>query len=103
MKASTSENWRSGQNEQVTLLPSLQGQHRLLTFSVFHPPADVETQQLLRETTRPIIEIGMDGGYTSPSHFAHVFRKKTGDQSPRVSGENAGRRARGKFSRIATG
>jgi AraC-like DNA-binding protein len=57
----------------------------------------------LRETTKPIIEIGMDVGYTSPSHFAHVFRKKTGDQSPRVSGENAGRRARGKFSRIATG
>jgi AraC family transcriptional regulator len=63
----------------------------------------LKAQQLLRETTRPIIEIGMDGGYTSPSHFAHVFRKKTGDQSPRVSGENAGRRARGKFSRIATG
>lgn len=37
-----------------------------------------KAQELLRKTTKPIIEIGMDVGYTSPSHFAHLFRKETG-------------------------
>jgi AraC family transcriptional regulator len=35
-------------------------------------------QQLIRETTRSLIEIGMNVGYTSPSHFAQVFRRQVG-------------------------
>lgn len=37
-----------------------------------------KAQELLRETHKPIIEIGSDVGYGNPSHFAHVFRKETG-------------------------
>jgi AraC family transcriptional regulator len=39
-------------------------------------------RQLLRETDQPIISVGMEVGYSSPSHFAQVFRKETG-VSPR--------------------
>lgn len=35
-------------------------------------------RQLLRETRRSIISIGMDVGYASPSHFSQVFRKEAG-------------------------
>jgi AraC family transcriptional regulator len=35
-------------------------------------------QQLIRETSRSLIEIALDVGYTSPSHFAKVFRRVTG-------------------------
>ena len=35
-------------------------------------------QQLIRETSRSLIDIGMEVGYTSPSHFAKVFRRVTG-------------------------
>ena len=35
-------------------------------------------QQLIRETSRSLIEIGLDVGYTSPSHFAQVFRRVVG-------------------------
>lgn len=38
----------------------------------------VRAQQLIRETSRSLIEIGMEVGYTSPSHFAQVFRKTVG-------------------------
>jgi AraC family transcriptional regulator len=33
---------------------------------------------LLRETSRSIIEVGLAVGYSSPSHFAHVFRREVG-------------------------
>ena len=33
-------------------------------------------QQLIRETSRSQIEIALEVGYTSPSHFAQVFRRK---------------------------
>jgi AraC family transcriptional regulator len=33
---------------------------------------------LLRQTRKSVIEIGLDLGYTSPSHFAQVFRRETG-------------------------
>jgi len=36
-----------------------------------------EARRLLRENHRSIIEIGMEVGYSSPSHFAQVFRKET--------------------------
>lgn len=35
-------------------------------------------QQMIRETSRSLIEIGLEVGYTSPSHFAQVFRKAVG-------------------------
>jgi len=35
-------------------------------------------RRLLRDTTKPVIEIGLDVGYTSPSHFAQVFRREVG-------------------------
>lgn len=35
-------------------------------------------RRLLRETDRSIISIGMDVGYSSPSHFSQVFRTETG-------------------------
>ena len=54
-----------------------------------------KAQELLRETTKPIIEIGMDVGYTSPSHFAHVFRKEAGISLHEYRERT--RRARGKF------
>ena len=35
-------------------------------------------RRLLKETSKSIIEIGLDVGYTSPSRFAHIFRRETG-------------------------
>jgi AraC family transcriptional regulator len=35
-------------------------------------------QQLIRETSRSLIEVGLEVGYTSPSHFAQVFRRVAG-------------------------
>lgn len=35
-------------------------------------------QQLIRETSRSLIEIGLEVGYTSPSHFAQVSRRVVG-------------------------
>jgi AraC family transcriptional regulator len=34
-------------------------------------------QQLIRETSRSLIDIGLEVGYASPSHFAKVFRRVT--------------------------
>jgi AraC family transcriptional regulator len=38
----------------------------------------VSAQQLIRETSRSLIEIALEVGYTSPSHFAQVFRRLVG-------------------------
>ena len=35
-------------------------------------------QQLMRETSRSLIEIALEVGYTNPSHFAQVFRRVVG-------------------------
>ncbi len=35
-------------------------------------------QQLIRETSRSLIEVALEVGYTSPSHFAQVFRRIVG-------------------------
>lgn len=35
-------------------------------------------QQLIRETSRSLIDIGLEVGYSSPSHFAQVFRRVVG-------------------------
>src|SRR5262245_27914325 len=37
-----------------------------------------QAQQLIRETSRSFIEIALEVGYTSPSHFAQVFRRTVG-------------------------
>lgn len=37
-----------------------------------------KARQLLRETTKSIIEIGLDVGYSSPSHFSQIFRREVG-------------------------
>src|SRR5258708_32677132 len=38
----------------------------------------VRAQQLVRETSRSLVEIALEVGYTSPSHFAQVFRRVVG-------------------------
>ena len=38
----------------------------------------LQAQQLIRETSRSLIEIALEVGYTSPSHFAQVFRRVVG-------------------------
>lgn len=62
-----------------------------------------KSQELLRDTARPIIEIGMDVGYTSPSHFAHVFRKETGLSPHEYRERTKSDVSPDDFSRIATG
>lgn len=37
-----------------------------------------KARQLLIETDRSIIDIGMDVGYSSASHFAQVFKREAG-------------------------
>lgn len=41
-----------------------------------------QAQRLLRETDRSIVEVSLDVGYSSPSHFAQLFRREVG-VSPR--------------------
>jgi AraC family transcriptional regulator len=38
----------------------------------------LHAQQLIRETSRSLIDIALEVGYTSPSHFAQVFRREVG-------------------------
>ena len=38
----------------------------------------LQAQQLIRETSRSLIEIALELGYASPSHFAQVFRRVVG-------------------------
>jgi AraC family transcriptional regulator len=38
----------------------------------------LQAQRLIRETSRSLIEIGLEVGYTSPSYFAQVFRRTVG-------------------------
>ena len=38
----------------------------------------LQAQQLIRETSRSLIEIALEVGYTNPSHFAQVFRQTVG-------------------------
>lgn len=35
-------------------------------------------RRLLRETSRSVIEVGLEVGYSSPSHFAQVFQREAG-------------------------
>jgi AraC family transcriptional regulator len=38
----------------------------------------LQAQQLIRETSRSLIEIALEVAYTSPSHFTKVFWRVTG-------------------------
>ncbi len=62
-----------------------------------------KAQELLRETRKPVIEIGLDVGYASPSHFAHVFRRETGLSPYEYRERMPGNAPVENFSRIATG
>lgn len=44
-------------------------------------------RQMLRETARPIIEVALDVGYSSASHFAQVFRREVGVTPREYRGE----------------
>ncbi len=37
-----------------------------------------KARRLLRETSKSVIEVGLDVGYSSPSHFAQIFRREVG-------------------------
>ncbi len=37
-----------------------------------------EARRLLRETKKSIVDVALDIGYATPSHFAQIFRKETG-------------------------
>lgn len=45
-------------------------------------------RRLLRETSRPIIEIALEVGYSSASHFAQVFRRESGVTPSEYRGES---------------
>lgn len=45
-------------------------------------------RQLLRETRRPVIEIALEVGYTSASHFSQVFRREVGVTPREYRGDN---------------
>lgn len=38
----------------------------------------LQARQLIRETSRSLIEIALEVGYRSPSHFAQAFRREVG-------------------------
>jgi AraC family transcriptional regulator len=35
-------------------------------------------RRLLRETKKSVVAVALEVGYASPSHFAQLFRRKTG-------------------------
>jgi AraC family transcriptional regulator len=37
-----------------------------------------QARRLLRETDQPVVDVGLEVGYASPSHFAQVFRREVG-------------------------
>ncbi len=37
-----------------------------------------EAKRLLRETKRSVVDVALDVGYATPSHFAQLFRRETG-------------------------
>jgi len=59
--------------------------HRLFKRAVGEAPSRYhmnlrmhEAKRLLRETRQSVVAVGLDVGYTNPSHFAHIFRRETG-------------------------
>jgi len=57
----------------VSLLSGVQASNGNVATAVCQARADPRTQQLIRETSRSLIEVALEVGYTSPSHFAKVF------------------------------
>ena len=59
--------------------------HRLFKRAVGEAPSRYhmslrihEAKRLLRESSKSILDVAMDGGYTNPSHFAQIFLRETG-------------------------
>jgi len=59
--------------------------HRLFKSAVGEAPSHYhmnlrmhEAKRLLRETKQTVLEVGLEVGYTNPSHFAQIFRRETG-------------------------
>lgn len=59
--------------------------HRLFRRAVGETPSRYhmnlrmhEAKRLLRETTKTVVEVGLEVGYMNPSHFAQIFRRETG-------------------------
>ena len=46
-------------------------------------------RQLLRETDKSVIDVGLEVGFTSPSYFAHLFRREVGVTPSEYRGEAA--------------
>lgn len=47
-----------------------------------------KARRLLRETEKSVIEVGMEVGYSSPSHFAKVFRREVGVSPTQYRGQD---------------
>jgi len=59
--------------------------HRLFKSAVGDAPSRYhmnlrmhEAKRLLRESKQSVVAVGLDVGYTNPSHFAQIFRRETG-------------------------
>jgi AraC-like DNA-binding protein len=97
--------FRDALSEQKSVYFSARIRHGPHDLASSHPGPwpIVSLSSNLLNTTKPIIEIGMDVGYTSPSHFAHVFRKETGISPHEYRERTLGDVPTEDFSRIATG
>ena len=47
-----------------------------------------KARQLLREADKTMIEAGLEVGYSSPSHFAQIFRREVGTSHFRATHPN---------------
>jgi AraC family transcriptional regulator len=63
-------------NQQLIYLPCLRRKTRDAIPQIGERM--LKARQLIRETSRSLIEIALEVGYTSPSHFAQVFRRTAG-------------------------
>jgi len=59
--------------------------HRLFKAAVGVSPSNYhmnlrmeQAKRLLRESRQSVVAVGMEVGYTNPSHFAQIFRRETG-------------------------
>jgi AraC family transcriptional regulator len=67
-----------GGAEPLPFLAGVQTDHRITPLQFMTRERMLHAQRLIRETTRSLIEIALEVGYASPSHFAQVFRRTAG-------------------------
>ena len=79
-EAGLSEFHFSRRFKQTTGVPPLQYLLRLRVARARH---------LLRETNKSVINVGLEVGFTSPSYFAHLFRREVGVTPSEYRGEAA--------------